>query len=287
MKTLIQAIEESCSKQGKSKSEITRLVLDSICKATDLQTSLSGLPNLEYLSLCNTNLVSLVGLPALPKLKVLKLSDNRIPGSHLEHLSVLVSSNLTHLDLAGNAGISKLEQLKPLSSLKQLKRLDLDGCPVKDNTPEFNKKLFEMIEELEYLDNIDKSGAERDAEEEEEEDDDEDYEEGDDGGAEGEEEVSDSTLITLTLPHPSDLVCSTCLVQFEDEAPEDYGTGQLLNAEPLPEDDDEYEVDEDEDEDDEDFDEGEDEEPPKKKSRTAQPDDDEEEEEEEDDEEDE
>ena len=203
MKTLIQAIEESCSKQGKSKSEITRLVLDSICKATDLQTSLSGLPNLEYLSLCNTNLVSLVGLPALPKLKVLKLSDNRIPGSHLEHLSVLVSSKLSHLDLAGNAGISKLEQLKPLSSLKQLKRLDLDGCPVKDNTPDFNKKLFEMIKELEYLDNIDKSGAERDAEEEEEEDDDEDYEEGDDGGAEGEEEVSDSALVTLTSPYLS------------------------------------------------------------------------------------
>ena len=192
MKTLIQAIEESCSKQGKSKSELTKLVLDSTCKASDLQTSLSGLDNLEYLSLCNTNLASLVGLPALPKLKVLKLSDNRIPGSHLEHLSALFNSNLTHLDLAGNAGITKLEQLKPLSSLK-LKFLDLDGCPVKDNTADFNTKLFQMIEELEYLDNIDKMGAERDADDEEEEDDDDDdYEEGNDGGAEG-EEVSSMT----------------------------------------------------------------------------------------------
>lgn len=197
MKTLIQAIEESCTKQGKSKSQVTKLVLDSTCKASDLQTSLSGLTNLEYLSLCNTNLVSLVGLPALPKLKVLKLSDNRIPGSHLVHISAL--SNLTHLDLAGNAGITKLEHLQqPLTSLSHLKRLDLDGCPVKENTADFNQKIFHMINELEYLDNVDRKGAERDADDDEEEDDDEDYEgEGDDGGAEGEEEVRHPPLPPL------------------------------------------------------------------------------------------
>ena len=62
--------------------------------------------------------------------QVLRLSDNRISGG-LEQLAVSNLVNLRSLDLAGNAGLKTLSQLEPLKQLPQLKKLALDGCPVK------------------------------------------------------------------------------------------------------------------------------------------------------------
>ena len=61
---------------------------------------------------------------------MLRLSDNRISGG-LEQLAVSNLVNLRSLDLAGNAGLKTLGQLEPLKQLPQLKKLALDGCPIK------------------------------------------------------------------------------------------------------------------------------------------------------------
>lgn len=54
-------------------------------------------------------------------------------------------------------GLNRLEQLEPLKQLPELKKLALDGCPVKD-TPDFHAKLFALLENLEILDLVNKSG---------------------------------------------------------------------------------------------------------------------------------
>ena len=61
---------------------------------------------------------------------MLRLSVNRLSGG-LEQLAVSNLVNLRSLDLAGNAGLKTLSQLEPLKQLPQLKKLALDGCPVK------------------------------------------------------------------------------------------------------------------------------------------------------------
>lgn len=244
MKTLQEAIADVCKKEGKLKSSLTSLVLDSKCKATNLQESLSGFDNLEVLSLCNTNLGSLTGFPPLPKLRILRLSDNRIPGGHLEPLAASLSAcpNLARLDLAGNAGFTRLDQLKPLARIKSLRSLELDGCPVKDSSPEFHTQIFAMLSGLEYLDNLDKNRVERDgdSEEEDDEEDDEDFdgEEAEDavadGGGEGEKKDQEG----------------------EGEGDEEPNIGILL--EPLPEgEEDEEDLEEDEEDEDEELDEDE------------------------------
>eukprot|EP00955_Chlamydomonas_euryale_P089624 364481-Chlamydomonas_euryale.AAC.7 len=132
---------------------IIRLHLTHRCRA---QQAASGLDCVQVLSLCNTGVNSLASFPSLPSLHTLRLSDNKISGG-LEHLVSAGLTNLRSLDLAGNTGIAKLEQLAPLKDLP-VKCLDLDGCPVKD-LPDFSNKLFAMLQELEYLDNVDKNGV--------------------------------------------------------------------------------------------------------------------------------
>uniref|UniRef100_A0A7S2VV81 U2A'/phosphoprotein 32 family A C-terminal domain-containing protein n=1 Tax=Chlamydomonas chlamydogama TaxID=225041 RepID=A0A7S2VV81_9CHLO len=180
MKDLETAIKEELKRQSKPPADVTELLLDSRCKATSVK-GLSEFTNLRVLSLSNTGITSLEGFPSFPKLTSLVLADNRISGG-LQHLASADLKSLQKLDLSGNR-IAKLDQLEPLKALK-LRTLDLIGCPVKDQTPDFESKVFTMLDELEYLDNVDKHGNERDADEEEE--DDEDYE------GEGEEDAADA-----------------------------------------------------------------------------------------------
>ena len=112
--------------------------------------------NLIELSLGNIGLKSLEGFPKLEQLHSLKLSDNHISGG-LEHLNCL--DNLQLLDLSGNK-IATLDALKPLAKLKNLRSLDLFMCPV-NNAPGYPGAVFELIENLEYLDKYDVNGNER------------------------------------------------------------------------------------------------------------------------------
>lgn len=86
------------------------------------------------------------------------LSDNALTASSLEALTQL--TNLQHLDIAGNR-IAKLEQLSPLTALRQLTSLDTVGCPLEDSTPDYTSKVFEMLSVLpafNYLNGMDRLG---------------------------------------------------------------------------------------------------------------------------------
>lgn len=51
----------------------------------------------------------------------------------------------------------RVEVLEPLKALQQLRRLDVLACPL-ESVPDYDKKVFTMLPELEYLDNVDRQG---------------------------------------------------------------------------------------------------------------------------------
>ncbi|GLC38076.1 hypothetical protein PLESTM_000682800 [Pleodorina starrii] len=187
MKDIQQAIKDILNKQNKQPEQLLTLTLDSVCKSTHI-TGLDALVNLKSLSLCGLGLTTLEGFPKLPKLERLNLADNRITGG-LQHLVDAGLTNLRTLELANNR-IATVEELAPLKELKALQSLDVFECPLAKQ-PSFQSKVFAMLDELKYLNSVDKSGLERDGDEEEEEFEEEDAgeEEYDDGA--GEEEFED------------------------------------------------------------------------------------------------
>ncbi|KAG2498236.1 hypothetical protein HYH03_003986 [Edaphochlamys debaryana] len=186
MKDLPQAISDELSKQKKQPEELVSLNLDARAKATSVQ-GIDAFVNLKSLSLCSLGLTTLEGFPKLPKLVRLTLSDNRISGG-LQHLVDAGLTSLRVLELANNR-IASVEELAPLKGLPSLQCLDVDACPL-TKQPGHAAKVFAMLDELKYLDNVDKEGRERDGDEEEEDFEEEDAgeEEYEEGGGEGEEE---------------------------------------------------------------------------------------------------
>ncbi|GAX81573.1 hypothetical protein CEUSTIGMA_g9001.t1 [Chlamydomonas eustigma] len=178
MKSLEEAIKQAVN--NRSPDQVTRLELDSLCRLNGDWKPFSLYQGLTVLSLSNTYVSNLAGFPTLPLLKILILSENRISGG-LEHLAQGSLVNLKMLDLAFNVGIKRLDQLEPLKKLPELKKLCLDGCPVKD-VPGFHEKVFELLPGLEYLDQMDKQGKECDV----------DYDDDDDEIADDEGEAEES-----------------------------------------------------------------------------------------------
>ncbi|PNH09278.1 Acidic leucine-rich nuclear phosphoprotein 32-related protein [Tetrabaena socialis] len=189
MKDIQQAIADELAKQKKQPEQINSLTLDSKCKSTHVK-GLDAFVNVQSLSLCGLGLTSLEGFPKLPKLARLTLSDNRIPGG-LQHLVDAGLTSLRTLELANNR-IASLEELAPLKALPSLQSLDLDQCPC-TKSAEHAAQVFAMLDELKFLDSMDKEGRERDGDEEEEDFEEEAGEEEYDpeGGGEGEEEFED------------------------------------------------------------------------------------------------
>ncbi|KXZ47761.1 hypothetical protein GPECTOR_33g643 [Gonium pectorale] len=186
MKDIQQAINDILAKQKKEPAQVLTLTLDSTCKSTHVK-GLDTFVNLRSLSLCGLGLTSLEGFPKLPKLVRLTLSDNRITGG-LQHLVDAGLTSLRTLELANNR-LATVEEVAPLKGLTGLQCLDVDACPL-TKTPEYRSAVFAMLDELKYLDGIDKEGRERDGDEEEEDDEEDAGEEEYDDGA-GEEEFED------------------------------------------------------------------------------------------------
>ncbi|CAM0885207.1 unnamed protein product [Alopecurus aequalis] len=136
MKGLIHLDLSGCSgirKLAKSFEELNRLVhLDLSGCLMPISDDLVGFTKLQYLNLSiqGSNRMYKVGLSGvmigtLIKLRYLNLSG-RIPGpaSMLESISTL--SNLEHLDLSWNAGLSDIPE--SIGNLRKLHTLDLLGC---------------------------------------------------------------------------------------------------------------------------------------------------------------
>ncbi len=66
---------------------------------------------------------------------------------------------MNKLELANNR-IATVQELAPLKELKALQRLDVDQCPLA-KTANYSEKVFTMLDELKYLDSVDKEGRGR------------------------------------------------------------------------------------------------------------------------------
>lgn len=105
----------------------------------------------------NETLVSLKGLNNLPKLKKLIFTGCKI--ANLKDLPELPA--LEVLSLEGNA-ILNLADLKKLRNLKNLKELNMNGCPISEEKAEEFKKevLIELMNKLKNLKKINGDGWE-------------------------------------------------------------------------------------------------------------------------------
>ncbi|XP_015358509.1 acidic leucine-rich nuclear phosphoprotein 32 family member E isoform X1 [Marmota marmota marmota] len=172
-----------------SLSQVTELVLDNcLCVNGEIEGLNDTFKELEFLSMANVELSSLAQLPSLNKLRKLELSDNIISGG----LEVLAEKcpNLTYLNLSGNK-IKDLSTVEALQNLKNLKSLDLFNCEI-TNLEDYRESIFELLQQITYLDGFDQEDNEApDSEEEDDEDGDEDdgdEEEDEAGPPEGYEE---------------------------------------------------------------------------------------------------
>uniref|UniRef100_A0A670K9E6 Acidic leucine-rich nuclear phosphoprotein 32 family member n=1 Tax=Podarcis muralis TaxID=64176 RepID=A0A670K9E6_PODMU len=166
--------------RNRTPPDVQELVLDN-CRSNEGKIEgLSGeFINLEFLSLINVGLTSVLNLPKLPKLKKLELSDNRISGG----LDVLAEKlpNLTHLNLSGNK-LKDISTLEPLKKLDSLKSLDLFNCEV-TNLNDYRESVFKLLPQLTYLDGYDqedKEASDSDCEVDGVDEEDEEGEEGED-----------------------------------------------------------------------------------------------------------
>ncbi|XP_059885139.1 acidic leucine-rich nuclear phosphoprotein 32 family member E isoform X3 [Delphinus delphis] len=156
-------------------NKVTELVLDNcLCVNGEIEGLNDTFKKLEFLSMANVELSSLARLPSLNKLRKLELSDNIISGG----LEVLAEKcpNLTYLNLSGNK-IKDLSTVEALQNLKNLKSLDLFNCEI-TNLEDYRESIFELLQQITYLDGFDQEDNEApDSEEEDDEDGDEDDEE--------------------------------------------------------------------------------------------------------------
>eukprot|EP00947_MAST-08B_sp_MAST-8B-sp1_P003229 g3229.t1 len=134
-------------------------------------------------------LSSLDNFPTLPGLQKLSLADSKISGG-LDVLADRVKS-LRSLDIAGNR-IASIADLKPLSVLPSLKRLDVYGCPCAAEEETYRQQIFEALPTVDVVDGEDRSGnAISDEDDDDEEEDEDEDEDGDGYEAEG---IDDSGL---------------------------------------------------------------------------------------------
>lgn len=175
--------------RNRAPEEVTELVLDNcLCVNGEIEGLNDTFKKLEFLSMANVELSSLARLPNLHKLRKLELSDNIISGG----LEVLAEKcpNLTYLNLSGNK-IKDLSTVEALQNLKNLKSLDLFNCEI-TNLEDYRESIFELLQQITYLDGFDQDDNEApDSEEDDDEDgdeDDEDEEEDEAGPPEGYEE---------------------------------------------------------------------------------------------------
>lgn len=146
-------------KKALKSGQTEELYLDDISIPTisaDLKKEIENIPDLMCLSLNNCGLTSLANFPAKTNLIRLELMENKFPARELEHLSGVTS--LQSLSLGSNK-IVAIADLAPLKKLDNLIQLDLSETEL-SKTPDYRKAVFEMLTNLQVLDNLDAEGNE-------------------------------------------------------------------------------------------------------------------------------
>jgi len=163
----------SVEKRLEAMGDETELNLDGINKPDLSKISADCAQNLTELSLNLCQLSDLDSLPSLPALYKLQLNDNKI--SDIKSIPEKCPS-LLELTLSGNKKISSIDQLKPISTLKSLLKIDVEGCAISEKE-NYRKELFDLCATLAEVDGFDAQGNEVDDDDEEEEDEAEESEE--------------------------------------------------------------------------------------------------------------
>lgn len=137
------------------------------------------------MSLNNCGLKSLKNLPILDLIKI-ELSDNKIPGSELEHLKQY--KNIARIKFANNV-VSSLKELDSLKSMEHLQSLDLSECSL-CNEKDIEKTIFKLFPKLKVFNGKSPDGQSvySDDEFDDEDGEDDEYDGEDDGDFEGEED---------------------------------------------------------------------------------------------------
>jgi len=150
--------------RGRAISEVKHLEINGCQTGGEFEGLTNDFVNLETLDLANSNLTNLKGFPKLKNLKKLDLSGNRLARG-LEPLKEC--TNLTHILLNGN-NIKRLEELECLKSLQKLKHLEIAlSSTLGLDLLIYRAKVFSMLPNLQYLDQVDIDGNEEDEDEDE------------------------------------------------------------------------------------------------------------------------
>ena len=173
------------------RQDVQDLTLDDSFFSEDVE-GLDGLNELKSLSMIKCGIKNLEDLPRLPELRKLTLSQNRIAGG----LSAIARAcpKLEQLILCDNK-ITNVEEFRALVQLKDLVRIDAEGCNVDgiedifemfpsgqmQNVNGMNEKGDEIYSEDEVTDSDDDDDDDEEEEEEDDDDDDDDDDDEDDG----------------------------------------------------------------------------------------------------------
>ncbi|XP_058992658.1 acidic leucine-rich nuclear phosphoprotein 32 family member E isoform X1 [Mustela lutreola] len=235
--------------RNRAPEEVTELVLDNcLCVNGEIEGLNDTFKKLEFLSMANVELSSLARLPSLNKLRKLELSDNIISGG----LEVLAEKcpNLTYLNLSGNK-IKDLSTVEALQNLKNLKSLDLFNCEI-TNLEDYRESIFELLQQITYLDGFDQEDNEAPDSEEEDEDGDEDDEEEEEDEAGPPEEYEEEEEAEAEEEEEDEDEAGSELGEGEEEV----GLSYLMKEEIQDEEDDDDYVEEGEEEEEEEEEEG-------------------------------
>lgn len=176
-------IEEEVA--GRPVEEVDELILDE-CPTTNLTLITDVYVNLEKLSAVGCGLTTLKGFPNLPNLRKLDLSNNKLSDGELAYL--VGCQALTNLNISGNC-IKDVASLDVLKKLKSLRKLDMMSCGVNEDD-DYRPKVFEMLDQIIYLDGVDRDDQE---DEDESEVEDLDGDEDDENGEEGSEDDDENS----------------------------------------------------------------------------------------------
>ena len=139
--------------------QVDELYLDDLPIITitpELKKEIEKLPDLACLSMNNCSLSSLNNFPTKPALIRLELMENKFPAKDLVYVASV--SALQSLSLGSNK-IATIADLAPLKKLTNLIQLDLSDTEL-SKTADYRKSVFELIPNLQVLDNLDVEGNE-------------------------------------------------------------------------------------------------------------------------------
>ncbi|CAD8165355.1 unnamed protein product [Paramecium octaurelia] len=151
---IINQIKKQAQEQGELEElDIQEIRIEQL--TPEITETLKKHKKLLTLAITSCGLKQLNGLPTMDSLEVLILEDNSLDGSALKYISENFK-NIVCLSLACNQ-IKSLEELQVLKNLSALQQLDLSDNEVEQQDG-YHKKIFEMLPNLEVLDNKNKDG---------------------------------------------------------------------------------------------------------------------------------